>query len=139
MNPNPFPSGVPPYSQRRTELEFGLSIIVFQALPGGVVQDVLQQLGPAALAGNIVIELTNPLDFSNGMPPTLSIVNDDPLGERVQAALQESRIVKTLNTFTASLMVNPGALAYGDNSMFTSGNDFVAAALGGRWATRISM
>jgi predicted dinucleotide-binding enzyme len=102
--------------------------LVFQALPGGVVQDVLQQLGPAALAGNIVIELTNPLDFSNGMPPTLSIVNDDPLGERVQAALQESRIVKTLNTFTASLMVNPGALAYGDNSMFTSGNDTGAKA-----------
>jgi predicted dinucleotide-binding enzyme len=83
--------------------------LVFLALPGEVVLEVLKQIGPAALAGKIIIDLTNPLDFSNGMPPTLSIVNDDSLGERVQAALPESRVVKTLNSVTASLMVSPGA------------------------------
>jgi predicted dinucleotide-binding enzyme len=102
--------------------------MVFLALPGEVVLEVLRQIGPAALAGMIIIDLTNPLDFSNGMPPTLSIVNDDSLGERVQAALPESRVVKTLNIVTASLMVNPGALADGDHSMFMSGNDTGAKA-----------
>jgi predicted dinucleotide-binding enzyme len=44
--------------------------LVFLALPGEVVLEVLKQIGPAALAGKIIIDLTNPLDFSNGMPPT---------------------------------------------------------------------
>ena len=67
--------------------------------------------------------MANPLDFSKGMPPTLSVCNDDSLGERIQRAFPEAKVVKTLNTLTAALMVNPVQLAGGDHHLFLSGND----------------
>jgi predicted dinucleotide-binding enzyme len=101
--------------------------LVFLAVSGQVILPLLEDIGPGAMNGKLVVDITNPLDFSKGMPPTLSIANDDSVGERVQSALPHSRVVKTLNTVTAALMVNPGALA-GEHSMFMAGNDVNAKA-----------
>ncbi|MCB0685588.1 MAG: NAD(P)-binding domain-containing protein [Saprospiraceae bacterium] len=74
------------------------------------------------LKGKVLLDIANPLDFSNGMPPTLSICNDDSLGETIQRDFPDCKVVKSLNTMNAHLMVNP-ILLEGDHSVFMSGND----------------
>lgn len=61
------------------------------------------------------------------MPPTLFIVNDDSLSEAIQRQFPNVKVVKTLNTMTASIMVNPAVLA-GEHHVFVSGNDADAKA-----------
>jgi len=78
--------------------------------------------GDAAFAGKLVIDLSNPLDFSKGFPPTLSISNDNSLGEEIQKALPSAKVVKTLNMVSNPVMVNPGALAE-PTDIFLCGND----------------
>ena len=73
-----------------------------------------------------MIDIANPLDFSQGMPPTLTVCNTDSLGEQVQAALPDTQVVKTFNTMTAPVQVNPTSVAGGDHSIFVSGNDAAA-------------
>jgi len=58
------------------------------------------------------MDIANPLDFSQGFPPTLFVKDDDSLGEQIQAAFPDLKVVKALNTLTAALMVNPRALAF---------------------------
>jgi len=67
------------------------------------------------------------------MPPVLSVCNTDSLGEQIQHAFPEVKVVKTLNTVTASLMVNPGQLANGEHHIFLSGNDPAAKAQVAEW------
>ncbi|MEM6927789.1 MAG: NAD(P)-binding domain-containing protein [Myxococcota bacterium] len=76
-----------------------------------------------SLAGKVLMDLSNPLDFSRGMPPTLFVNNDDSLAERIQRAAPVARVVKTLNTLNADLMVHPRSLADGDHDVFLSGDD----------------
>ncbi len=64
--------------------------------------EALQAAGAANLKGKILIDISNPLDFSKGMPPTLFAGNTDSLGERIQAAFPDTKVVKTLNTVTAA-------------------------------------
>jgi predicted dinucleotide-binding enzyme len=84
--------------------------------------------GGANLAGKILVDVSNPLDFSSGMPPTLSIANTDSLSERIQAAFPGTMVVKALNTVSAPLMVDPGAVGGGDHTMFIAGNDAASKA-----------
>jgi predicted dinucleotide-binding enzyme len=84
--------------------------------------------GAAGLAGLVVVDVSNPLDFSGGFPPTLSVANTDSLGEQVQAAFPEARVVKTLNTVTAQVMVEPGLLD-GEHQVFVAGEDADAKAV----------
>jgi predicted dinucleotide-binding enzyme len=100
--------------------------ILFNCTSGGGSLPALESAGAARLEGKLLIDVSNPLDFSKGMPPTLSVCNDDSLGERIQRAFPEARVVKTLNTVTAALMVDPGQLAGGDHHLFLSGNDKAA-------------
>jgi 8-hydroxy-5-deazaflavin:NADPH oxidoreductase len=102
--------------------------LLFNCTSGMVSVDVLKQAGSANLDGKILIDISNPLDFSKGMPPTLNPCNDDSIGERLQKAVPGLKVVKALNTLTASLMVNPAALAGGDHSLFLCGNDAGAKA-----------
>jgi predicted dinucleotide-binding enzyme len=67
-------------------------------------------------------DVSNPLDFSAGMPPTLSVCNDDSVGESIQRAFPDARVVKSLNTVNADVMVDPGIVP-GKHTMFVSGND----------------
>ncbi len=84
--------------------------------------------GATGLAGLVVVDVSNPLDFSAGFPPTLSVANTDSLGEQVQAAFPEARVVKTLNTVNAQVMVRPGALR-GDHQVFVAGEEAEAKAV----------
>jgi 8-hydroxy-5-deazaflavin:NADPH oxidoreductase len=97
--------------------------LLLNATSGNVSIAALTTAGSDHLTGKILIDIANPLDFSNGFPPSLFVKDTDSLGERIQAAFPQLRVVKALNTLTAPLMVNPRALAGGAHSVFVSGND----------------
>src|ERR671920_1909909 len=78
------------------------------------------------LNGKILIDIANPLDFSKGMPPTLLVSNTDSLGEQIQRRFPEAKVVKTLHTMNAYLMVDPAQLAGTDHTVFVSGDDVEA-------------
>ena len=100
----------------------GFGEIVFNCTAGGSSLDALAAAGEANLAGKVLIDVANPLDFSAGMPPTLSICNDDSLGERIQATFPEARVVKALNTVNSAVMVEPARVG-GDHVVFVCGED----------------
>ncbi|MBX7190511.1 MAG: NAD(P)-binding domain-containing protein [Sandaracinaceae bacterium] len=102
--------------------------LVINATSGAGAVEAIQQAGPANLEGKVLIDISNPLDFSRGMPPSLTVCNDDSLGEQVQRAAPGAKVVKTLNTVNAYLMVAPGILAGGDHTMFVCGDDAAAKA-----------
>jgi predicted dinucleotide-binding enzyme len=97
--------------------------LLVNATSGGLSLAALADAGAENLADKILIDVSNPLDFSQGFPPTLSVKDTDSLGEQIQRAFPQLRVVKALNTLTAPLMVNPRALAEGDHTVFVSGND----------------
>lgn len=99
------------------------SDIIVNATNGTGSLTALTAAGAANLAGKVVVDIANPLDFSQGFPPSLNPVNTDSLGEQIQRAFPDARVVKTLNTMNASVMVNPASVAGGDHSVFVSGND----------------
>jgi len=96
--------------------------ILFNCTLGQSSVDVLKQAGNENLKGKVLIDVSNPLDFSKGMPPSLSPVNTDSLGELIQRNFADLKVVKTLNTMNCYLMVNP-AIIPGDHNVFVSGND----------------
>lgn len=102
--------------------------IVINATSGGGSLEALKLAGARNLDGKILIDIANPLDFSKGMPPSLSICNTDSLAEQIQKAFPGAKVVKTLNTTTAYVMVDPGQVAGGDHDIFVSGNDADAKA-----------
>lgn len=110
---------------------FGEALI--NATSGGGALPALQAAGADALGDRIMLDVSNPLDFSRGFPPTLSVCNDDSLSEQLQRAFPRLRVVKTLNTVTAAVMVNPAAVNGGDHTLFVSGNDAEAKATVTRW------
>jgi len=83
----------------------------------------LRLAGEDELAGKILLDVANPLDFSRGMPPTLTICNTSSLGEQIQEAFPATKVVKTLNTMNAQIMVDPASVGGGDHHVFVSGND----------------
>ena len=105
--------------------------LVINATTGAGSLEALELAGASNLRGKILIDLSNPLDFSKGMPPSLFVCNTDSLGEQIQAALPETRVVKTLNTVSAGVMVDP--LQLGEpTTIFVAGDDGDAKA----WVTR---
>ncbi|CCH53352.1 Metalloreductase STEAP3 [Fibrisoma limi BUZ 3] len=101
--------------------------ILINATSGMASLAALEAAGVDNLGDKVLIDISNPLDFSKGMPPTLSVVNDDSLGEVLQRQFPRVKVVKTLNTMTAALMVNPAAVP-GRHNVFVSGNDVDAKA-----------
>jgi len=95
--------------------------LVFVCTSGQGTLPALESTG-AALDGKVVIDISNPLDFSKGMPPTLFVSNDDSLGEQVQRKLPKAKVVKSLNTINCNLMVD-GSRVPGEHTVFVSGND----------------
>jgi len=96
--------------------------VVFNCTSGMVSLEALHSAGAANLAGKVLVDVSNPLDFSRGMPPTLSVCNSDSIAEQIQREFPETKVVKTLNTMNAGVMVNP-SLVPGDHDVFMSGND----------------
>src|SRR5512132_4282878 len=101
--------------------------IVFNCTNGAGSLDALSAAGADNLRGKILVDVANPLDFSHGMPPSLFTGANDSLGERIQKAFPEARVVKTLNTVNADVMVDPGKLPW-PTDIFVSGNDAPAKA-----------
>jgi 8-hydroxy-5-deazaflavin:NADPH oxidoreductase len=102
--------------------------MLVNATSGDVSIAVLREAGRDSLSGKVLLDIANPLDFSHGFPPTLLIKDTDSLGEQIQREFPDAKVVKSLNTLTAALMVNPGQLASGDHTVFVSGNDAAAKA-----------
>jgi predicted dinucleotide-binding enzyme len=97
--------------------------VVINATSGTGSLDALKLAGAKNLDGKILIDIANPLDFSKGMPPSLAICNTDSLGEQIQKAFPGAKVVKTLNTTNAYVMVDPSQVAGGNHDIFVSGND----------------
>jgi len=111
----------PAVTNARTE-PGGFASLVMNATSGSVAMAALAAAGEAALAGKVLIDVSNPLDFSRGMPPTLDPVNTDSLGEQIQRAFPAVRVVKALNTMNCQVMVEPGRVP-GEHNVFLCGND----------------
>lgn len=99
--------------------------LIVNCTAGGASLDALGAADRADLAGKTLLDVANPLDFTQGMPPTLLFCNTDSLGERIQAEFSEARVVKSLNTMNCDVMVDPG-LVSGDHNVFVCGNDDAA-------------
>jgi 8-hydroxy-5-deazaflavin:NADPH oxidoreductase len=99
--------------------------IILLCFNGEKAKDALVMAGADQFAGKLVIDVTNPLDFSKGMPPVLipSLSNTTSLGEQIQAYLPEAKVVKALNTITARLMVDASLVNGGDSTLMICGND----------------
>ncbi len=96
--------------------------LVVNCTAGAHSLEALEQAGRANLAGKVLIDVANPLDSSGGMPPTLTVANTDSLGERIQRALPETKVVKALNTMNCEVMVDPTKVP-GDHDVFLCGED----------------
>jgi predicted dinucleotide-binding enzyme len=96
-------------------------LIVNATLGAGSVE-AFTMAGEANSAGKVVIDLSNPLDFSKGMPPSLFVSNTDSLGEQLQRAFPKAKVVKALNTMWCGLMVNPRLLPEAHHT-WVAGND----------------
>ena len=90
---------------------------------GGLVS--LEALAEVDLDGKVLLDVSNPLDFSQGFPPTLSVKDTDSLAEQIQRAHPEARVVKALNTVNGAVMVDPGRLPEA-TTIFVAGNDPLA-------------
>ena len=97
--------------------------IVINATNGAGSLSALTMAGDENLADKILIDVSNPLDFSDGFPPSLTVFGKDSLAEQIQRAFPMTKVVKTLNTVTARVMTHPLEVANGDHHVFISGND----------------
>jgi hypothetical protein len=101
--------------------------ILFNCTLGSASLDALQQAGEENLRGKILIDTSNPLDRATDMW-TLTVCNNDSLGEQIQRTFPETKVVKTLNTVNANVMVDPAKLLE-QTHVFVSGNDIEAKAM----------
>jgi len=97
--------------------------LVVNATSGAASVEILGLAGAESLAGKVLLDIANPLDFSQGFPPSLFVKDTDSLAEQIQRAFPSARVVKALNSMTAALMADPGQLADGEHSTFVSGDD----------------
>jgi predicted dinucleotide-binding enzyme len=84
--------------------------------------DAIKIADPMNFANKIVIDVTNPLDFSKGMPPELAVGHTDSAGEIIQRMLPDSKVVKALNTVGNPHFMHPDFHG-GPPTMFICGND----------------
>ncbi len=109
----------------RDAAQFG-EVIVNATLGHGALA-ALDAAGSDNLAGKVLIDISNPLDFSNGFPPFLFVPSTDSLGEQIQRAHPAAKVVKALGTVNAEVMVDPSRVP-GEHNLFVSGDDAAAKA-----------
>ena len=124
--------GTPPYAQWQGEhpdvrllpfREAGAHAeMVVNATNGANALSALNAVGADTLAGKVLLDVALPLDMSGGMPPTLTVANTDSLGEQVQRAFPDAKVVKSLTTVFCEVMVDPGKIP-GEHTIFVAGND----------------
>jgi 8-hydroxy-5-deazaflavin:NADPH oxidoreductase len=113
------------YGTFRNAAAFGE--IIFNCTLGFASLQALDQAGAENLNGKVLIDTSNPIDRSTDLW-TLTVCNTDSLGEQIQRAFPETRVVKTLNTVNANVMVDPAKLLE-KTHVFVSGNDIEAKAI----------
>lgn len=124
--------GNPPYSEWEAQHD-GVALgtfaeaaeaadLVVNATNGSASIEVLVLAGADNLAGKVLLDVSNALDFSGGMPPSLNPVNTDSLAEQIQRAFPQTKVVKSLNTMNCQIMVDPSRVP-GDHHVFVSGDD----------------
>ncbi len=96
--------------------------LIVNATNGAGSITMLESAGDQNLAGKVLIDVTNPLDVSQGMPPSLFVCNTDSLGEQIQRRFPEAHVVKTLNTMNCEVMVKPDRVP-GEHDVFVCGED----------------
>lgn len=131
-NTKPTPYGLPPFSiwqKSHPTVKLGTFAeaaahgeLILNCTSGLASLDALKAAGEHHLKNKILIDVSNPLDFSKGFPPSLTVCNTDSLGEQIQRTFPQIKVVKTLNTTNAMIMANP-SLVPGDHHLFLSGND----------------
>jgi predicted dinucleotide-binding enzyme len=101
--------------------------VVFICASGAAALNAVGLAGAENFKGKTVIDVTNPLDFSEGVPPKFAAAYGDSLAERIQKALPEANVVKAFNTINRTTMIDPH---FGDETatMFIAGNDENAKA-----------
>jgi predicted dinucleotide-binding enzyme len=99
--------------------------LLFNCTAGAGSVEALSLAGAANINGKIIVDVANPLDFSQGAPPSLipSLSNTNSLGEEIQKTFPSAKVVKTLNTMWCGLMVNPAMINNGEHTNFICGND----------------
>jgi len=103
--------------------EFGEVLIC--AVAGAHALSALDMAGAGALRGKVLIDVSNPIAEGTGFPPSLSVCNTDSVGEQIQRAFPDARVVKTLNTVNCAVMVDPASVP-GPHSVFVGGEDAAA-------------
>jgi 8-hydroxy-5-deazaflavin:NADPH oxidoreductase len=101
--------------------------VVVNATNGAGSLEALEAAGAENLAGKLLVDVANMLDFGSGMPPTVGVALDDSLGEQIQRAHPDAKVVKVLNTIGNDVMVEP-SLVPGDHVLFVCGDDEGAKA-----------
>ncbi|MCG7202287.1 NADPH-dependent F420 reductase [Streptomyces arenae] len=99
--------------------------IIVNATQGALSLTALEATGAANLSGKVLLDVAMPLDLSQGMPPTLTVANTDSLAERIQRTYPSTRVVKSLNTMLADIMVDPARIP-GSHNVFVAGEDAAA-------------
>lgn len=102
--------------------------MVFNATNGAGSLNALALAGEPNLADKVLVDVSNPFDYSNGFPPSLTVCGTDSLAEQIQRAFPNTRVVKTLNTVMGRVMTHPLEVANGDHHVFISANDMEAKA-----------
>jgi len=99
--------------------------VVFNCTAGSASLEALKLAGADNIGMKVLIDVANPLDFSRGMPPSLTVSNTDSLGEQIQRNFPEAKVVKALNTLSNTVMTDPH-LVPGDSDVFVCGNNVLA-------------
>jgi predicted dinucleotide-binding enzyme len=105
--------------------------LLVNATSGTISVEALEQAAAGEVGSKVLIDTSNHLDFSKGMPPRVGASHDNCTAEQIQAAFPNLKVVKTLNTVNAFIMVDPKSLKGGDHTIFLSGNDAGAKGIVG--------
>ena len=97
--------------------------LVINAISGHSTISVLQSVGADNLSHKVLIDISNPLDFSNGMPPQLFVKDTDSLAEMIQREYPNAKVVKTLNTVNSASMIPALTPGKPEFTVFLSGDD----------------
>ncbi len=127
--------GNPPFGVwRETHPQVGLGTpveavttaeLILNATNGAGSVAMLESAGEENLAGKVLVDVANPLDVSQGLPPSLFVCNTDSLGEQIQRRFPQARVVKALNTMNCEVMVDPAKVP-GEHDVFLCGEDAAA-------------
>lgn len=109
--------------------------LVLNFVNGNFSTQAVQQAGIENLAGKILVDGSNPLDFSRGLPPSITSMPGTSVGDDLQQLLPNTRVVKALNSISIELMTAPQSLEGGKFDVYICGDDMEAKSQVQQWLT----